>query len=73
MVMKIYLEVLSSGMKARLDPAARLSARQKPSYMFYTGRDNISPLQPGYSFSTGRWRKPATDLLIGAAGYRKPI
>ena len=64
-----YLDSLSPGMKARLDPTTRLAARQKPAHVFYVSRAGDEMPPPKNSLLTiSRHRRPG-ELRIRAAVY----
>jgi hypothetical protein len=64
-----YLDSLSSGMKARLDPTTRLTKRQKPAHVFYISKDDAEMLQSKNGlWTTTRRRKPG-ELKIRVAVY----
>ena len=64
-----YLDSLSPGMKARLDPTTRLAKRQKPVHVFYVSKDDTEMLQPKNGLTTiTRHRKPG-ELKIRSAVY----
>ena len=68
-----YLDSLSPGMKARLDPTTRLTKRQKPAHVFYVDKDvnkddvGMLPSKNGLRTITRR-RKPG-ELKIRVAVY----
>jgi len=64
-----YLDSLSPGMKARLDPTTRLTKRQKPAYVFYISKDDAEMLQSKNGLRTITRRGKPGELKIRSAVY----
>jgi hypothetical protein len=64
-----YLDSLSSGMKARLDPTTRLTKRQKPAHVFYVSKDDAEMLPSKNGLWTITRRRKPGELKIRVAVY----
>ncbi|MFC1916045.1 hypothetical protein ACFLW4_05065 [Chloroflexota bacterium] len=71
MVRKIYLDSLSSGMMARLDPAFRLSARRSQAELIGITHHGLGLLERHSPLSPVVRRKPLADLKLRFIDYRK--
>ncbi len=63
-----YLDALSSGMKARIDPTSRLLARREPAYMVYIPPKDVSLLQSNRTLWPITRQKLYGDLKIRTSG-----
>ena len=71
MVREIYLDSLSSGMMARLDPASRLSARRSQAELIGVPHHDLGWLKRRSPLSPVVRRKPLADLKLRFLDYRK--
>jgi len=71
MVREIYLDSLSSGMMARLDPASRLSARRSQAELIGVPHHGLGLLERRSPLSPVVRRKPQADLKLKFLDDRK--
>jgi hypothetical protein len=64
-----YLDSLSPGMKARLDPTTRLTKQQKPVHVFYLHKDDAEMLQSKNGLTTITRRGKPGELKIRSVVY----
>jgi len=69
MVMRIYFEDLSPGMRAKIDPASRLSPRNRLAGILGIYRHSVLSLERNSTLSLATRQKPFNGLKVRVTQY----